>query len=240
VSITRVPRRRTGANRADPVGGRCAGVDGCRGGWVVATREGITVEPAIAVVVDAGYAAVAIDMPIGLPSSAPRRSEIEARRYLAPRGSTVFPTPARACLAATDYRHACELSMAARNVKLSKQSWHILGKIAEVDRAVTPAHSDSVVEAHPECSFLAMNGEQPLASKHTAIGIEQRLALVEAAFGIDARLVTRTGTTATVDDVLDAYAVLWTAERFAAGLHLTFPAVGQDVDERGLPMRIVR
>ena len=48
---------------------------------------------------------------------------------------------------------------------------------------------------------------------------------------------------ARVDDVLDAFAVLWSAERFARGEHVV---LGRDAqqglvmhDERGLPMRIV-
>ena len=219
---------------------RCAGVDGCRGGWVVATRVGAHIETEIANVVDHGYDAVAIDMPIGLPTTSARRSEIEARRYLSPRGSTIFPTPVRACLAADDYVHACAISLAERGVKLSKQSYAILPKIAEVDRALTPRHNDCVAEAHPECSFVAMNGERPLVTKRSLRGVAQRRELVRHHFGVEVSAIRTNGLSATVDDVLDAYAMLWTAERFANGEHRTFPANGIDVDERGLPMRIVR
>lgn len=217
----------------------CAGVDGCSGGWVVATRDDVRIEQAIATVIRHGYNALAIDMPIGMPTSSARRSEIEARRYLSPRGSTVFPTPVRACLDARDYWDACAISHAARGVKLSKQSYAILPKIAEVDRAVTPADTASVAEAHPECSFTAMNGEQPLASKHTAHGIAQRRGLVRDQFGVDVAALKANGLLATVDDVLDAYAMLWTAERFAVRAHRIFPSDGDEFDERGLPMRIV-
>jgi len=220
--------------------GHCAGVDGCNGGWVVASRAGATIEPAISTVIEHGYDAVAIDMPIGMPTTTARRSEIEARRYLSPRGSTIFPTPVRACLDATDYLDACAISFAARGVKLSKQSFAILPKIAEVDRALSFAHTGRVAEAHPECSFVAMNNEGPLTSKHSAEGIAQRRALVLQHFGVEVAALRMHGLSATVDDVLDAYAMLWTAERFAAGAHQTFPSDGDEFDDRGLPMRIVR
>ncbi|MEO6124053.1 MAG: DUF429 domain-containing protein [Ilumatobacteraceae bacterium] len=218
----------------------CAGVDGCNGGWVVATRAGVHIERAISTVIDHGYDAVAIDMPIGMPASTARQSETEARRYLSPRGSTVFPTPVRACLQATDYLDACAISLAERGVKLSKQSYAILPKIAEVDRALTPQHTSRVAEAHPECSFVVMNDERPLATKHSADGIAQRCALVRRHFGVEASALRMHGLSATLDDVLDAYAMLWTAERFAAGIHQTLPSNGDEFDERGLPMRIVR
>ena len=213
----------------------CAGVDGCRGGWVVATRGTVHVVSSIADVIAADYEVIAIDMPIGLPTTTARRSELEARRFLSPRGSTIFPTPPRRCLEAGDYRQACELSMSARGVKLSKQSWHIMPKIAEVDGALTAADNDRVIEAHPECSFVTMNRGVTLATKHCPAGLAIRSSLVTAAFGVVPVAVAP----AALDDVLDAYAVLWTAERFANGTHAVFPALGEEFDERGLPMRIV-
>ena len=40
-----------------------------------------------------------------------------------------------------------------------------------------------------------------------------------------------------VDDVLDAYALLWTAERHGRGEAMVFG--GDEIDRRGLVMRIV-
>jgi predicted RNase H-like nuclease len=195
----------------------------------------VTLAGNIRSVVDSIAGIIAVDMPIGLPDATPRLSESEARRYLSPRGSTIFPTPVRACLAASDYRHACDLSQVARGVKISRQSWNILPKIAELDLAVTPEHSDRVIEAHPECSFQAMNHDRPLVSKHTAAGVRHRMQLVGETFGIEPMSLGP----AKIDDVLDAYALLWTAERFARGAHRTFPADRVETDSRGLPMRII-
>lgn len=200
------------------------------------TRNGLKVVRSIREIFDGDHEVITIDMPIGLPLVGPRQSEREARRYLSPRGSTIFPTPPRACLAATDYRQACEISHATRGVKLSKQSWHILPKIAELDRALDPADDHRVVEAHPECSFAAMNGDRPLPSKHTSIGLVERTNLIRQWLGVEPARVHGAGH----DDVLDAYALLWTAERFQRGEHRTFPAGAIERDERGLAMRIVR
>lgn len=200
------------------------------------TRAGVKVVGAIREVLNADHRVIAIDMPIGLPLVGPRQSEPEARRYLSPRGSTIFPTPPRACLGATDYRQGCEISLAARGVKLSKQSWNILPKIAELDRELEPADDLRVIEAHPECSFAAMNGDRPLVSKHSPIGLVERTALIRRWLGVEPTPVRG----ARHDDVLDAYALLWTAERFQRGEHQTFPADGEERDQRGLAMRIVR
>ena len=218
-----------GAARTDS----CAGLDGCRAGWVVATRAGVSVVRSIRDVLVQRHRVVGVDMPIGLPADGDRQADRAARTFLSPRASTIFSTPPRACLGSSDYADACARAAQATGKKISLQSWHILPKIAEVDLALTPADEDRVVEVHPECSFAEMNGGRPLVSKHTAEGREVRTALLEGVFGA----LPPTPRGAARDDVLDAYAVLWSAERFAAGLHHELGA-GQR-DERGLLMRIV-
>lgn len=217
----------------------CAGVDGCRGGWVVATRNGVRVEASVATVIDA-FDVVGIDMPIGLPVDRSRAADIEARRYLRPRGSTVFPTPPRACIDARDYPEACAIAREATGKAISKQAWNIVAKINEVDRCLSTHDERRVAEMHPECSFLAMrnldsNDAPPLASKHTLLGREQRTALIRRAFGT----IPHVPRGAQLDDVLDAYAVLWSAERFARDDHFTLQGPTAERDARGLLMRIV-
>ncbi len=178
---------------------------------------------------------VGIDMPIGLADNGVRSCEPEARRFIAPRGSTIFSTPSRACLDARDYAHACELSRAASGKAISKQAWHILPKIREVDDSAHSVDGDRVVEVHPECSFAMMNGGVVLPSKHTVEGLTVRAATIERVFDIVPPRVVG----ADRDDVLDAFAVLWSTERFARGDHHSFPADGYEVDARGRPMRII-
>lgn len=181
------------------------------------------------------FAVVGIDMPIGLPATVSRHSDGEARQYLGARHSTIFPTPDRACLSAQNHADACALSTAACGKAISVQAWNLVGKIREVDRQVSPVLEDRVCEVHPECSFAAMNGHQPLESKHLPEGLIQRNALITQHFGT----VPPTPRGARPHDVLDAYAVLWSTERFAVAGHFTFPRSGEQRDERGLVMRIV-
>ena len=213
----------------------CAGIDGCRAGWVVATREGTSVVSDIHDVLVRRHRVVGIDMPIGLAADGDRHADRAARRFLSPRSSTIFSTPSRACLGSSGYVQACARSAAATGKKISLQSWHILNKIAELDHVVSPADEDRVIEVHPECSFAEMHGGQPLVSKHTAEGRADRTALLEREFGA----LPDTPRGASRDDVLDAYAVLWTAERFAQGVHRELRGEDHQRDERGLLMRIV-
>jgi predicted RNase H-like nuclease len=213
----------------------CAGVDGCRAGWVVATRAGAWVVEKIADVVAMNFAVIGIDMPIGLPLGELRECELEARRFIAPRGSTIFPTPPRACLDATDYENACEIARALTGKAISKQAWNILPKMREIDALVTAADSDRIIEVHPECSFAAINDGRVLPRKRSLEGIALRTASIERVLGSTPLAVRG----ARRDDTLDAYAVLWTAERFARGTHRVMPAGSDQRDHRGVPMRII-
>ena len=236
---------------------RVAGVDGCRGGWIVAVLragrlERFTFAPSFEAVLErhAGCARIGVDIPIGLPERVPvggRACEQEARALLGPRRSSVFPTPARAVLAAADYEAACELNRAhhERAKALSKQTWFIVDKIAEVDRVLRPElQREQVHEIHPELSFYALNEERPLDhSKKTTLGALTRLALLEAAGVCDmptlraaaGALRDTPGERAALDDLLDALAAGWSANRAAQGRARRLPE-GADppLDERGL------
>ena len=112
------------------------------------------------------------------------------------------------------------------------QTFNLFPKIREVDALVSHSDDDRVAEIHPECAFRRLAGHA-LAPKRSADGREQRVALLEPIFGsIDVRVRG-----ARPDDVLDAFAVLWSARRFAAGAH---EQLGDGArDERDLPMRLV-
>src|SRR5262245_13615610 len=104
---------------------RCAGVDGCRSGWVVATRQGAWVAETFSEVVASNFIAIGVDMPIGLPRDEARVCEPIARRFISPRGSTIFPTPPRDCLDASSYIDACSIARALTGKAISKQAWNI-------------------------------------------------------------------------------------------------------------------
>ena len=210
----------------------CAGIDGCRAGWIVATDHGCEVVESLADTLPR-FGVVAIDMPIGLPESGTRAADADARRFLSPRGSTVFPTPLRATLGAPTHAEACRRSLAAGGTRLSIQAFHLLPRIAELDALVTPDDEARVFETHPECAFAAMNGG-PLPTKHSATGLQMRRALL-AQHGLEPSASAPRG--ATAHDLLDAHALLWSARRIARGEHVVLGDGARD--GRCLVMRIV-
>lgn len=229
-----------------------AGADGIRGGWVCLTRDLRTGEVESRVFADAEAlvfqrptpAVLAIDVPIGLGDAYIRECDREAKTILRGRRSSVFPAPVRALLDAGDYAEACRASAALTGKKISLQAWNITPKIREVDRILSrdPGLQARVREAHPEVCFWKWNGERPMEhGKKSAAGRRERRALVERHFGADVyRDVRRRHPVQQVghDDLLDAFAALWTAERIARGEAETLPK-RPPRDPRGLRMEIV-
>jgi predicted RNase H-like nuclease len=226
-----------------------AGVDGCRFGWISALRD---VESGrIETLVTSRFAEllappykpriVAVDMPVGLSDGAPRVADFEARRLLGPRRSSVFPTPVRAAIDATDYEEANAASRRVSGKGIGRQSFNLIGKIREVEASALEAGTGRIYECHPELCFLAMNGGQPLAAyKKTPEGLRQRRRLLEAALGPGVGPVIVAAAKATgvgLDDVHDALATLWSAGRILRGESERVPA-GTPRDSLGLPMEI--
>ena len=207
-----------------------AGADGCPDGWVIATRRGVSVVSAITA---SAQSVLGIDMPIGLPEAGPRSCDVEARKFLGPRRSSVFPTPPRVCLGARDHSEAVVLARKSTGVGISIQAFHLLPKIAQIDRAISADDERRILEVHPECSFAVMNGGVPLSSKKSAEGVALRTSLLTARFGT----LPPRPRGARIDDLLDAYAVLWSTERFVAGTARVFG--DGERDARGLLMRII-
>jgi predicted RNase H-like nuclease len=220
---------------------RIAGLDGCPEGWVAAIREGVTLDVRIVrsdeelLVLFAQCAIVAIDIPIGLSDSGPRSCDHHARRLLGRRSSSVFPAPLRQLLASRDYAEANRLSREIQQRGISKQAFAIIPKVAQIDRILQRHHEFRVrvYEVHPEVSFAVWN-EQPMgASKHTKEGRTARRERIASYFGD----VPPTPRGASEDDLLDALAALWTAERIHSGRSQSLGDA--HVDVTGLPMRIV-
>lgn len=211
------------------------GVDGCRNGWVVARAgDGLQadvvadLDEVVAEVRAGAVAAMAIDMPIGLLDDRSRLCDIETRRALGPRRASVFPAPVRSTLAATDYAEACELSRAAMGKAMSKQTFNLLPRIRHVDELLRADDADSIVEAHPECGFARLRGE-PLESKHTPTGRQQRIDLLQQALGRPFTDLLATAD-APVGDLLDAAVLTITAARLLDG---TFVRFGDEIDVTG-------
>ncbi|HUI69991.1 MAG TPA: DUF429 domain-containing protein [Spirochaetia bacterium] len=233
------------------------GIDGCRAGWLFVAQDLATgnCRAGIMSAIDEvpGFSpvpeTVAIDIPIGLPDSRPRLCEAEARRLLGrPRSSSVFSIPPRKVLRASSYAEACRIGAKIDGRKLSRQTWNILPKIKEVD-AFLKAHPELrevLWESHPELCFWRLNGCVPLKhSKRTAQGRAERERLVTSYFGQE-YLLTRSALLGdsqrpsgwASDDLLDAFAVLWTAGRKARGVAVGVPE-NPPRDRTGLRMQIL-
>lgn len=232
-----------GGRRARPVTPAVAGVDGAKGAWLVAAQvDGVVsfrlVEAFAEVVALAdqmGIGCVGVDMPIGLPLDGPRDADVEARRRLGPRRSTLFPTPVAATVGASDYLDACARSRAASGKALSKQAWNLMPMIRDLRGAIAGQPSDRFLEVHPESTFCALAGG-PLPSKKTAVGVAQRLAVLRSQLaGLDDVLTTAPERVA-IDDALDALAAMLGAARFTRG---DADVLGTGKDPDGFPLRLV-
>jgi len=224
-----------------------AGIDGCPGGWLALIRERDTddVRPLLLDRLDKllfeRLELIAIDIPLGLPESGKRTCDSLARKELGQgRASSVFSAPIRALLSCTSYDEACRVGRSKDGRAISKQTWNILGKIREADALLrAPQRAFSMHEVHPELSFTVWVESTLVPSKKTEAGRLARLHLVERYFpGQYARVraaVTRTA--CHDDDILDAFAALWSAERLFENTALTLPAAAE-YDSKGIRMQI--
>lgn len=178
---------------------------------------------------------VTIDVPIGLPESTRFRCcDVEARRRLGKRQSSVFMTPGRYLLTAQDYPETRRMVEERRRQEpetkgVGAQAWSIVPKIREVDvfPRSEPKCQEWLLEVHPEVCFLAWS-DRLLYGKHSAVGQMERLGLTREEFPDAERAILEDlNATHKVDltDILDAYAALWTALRRTNNDHETLVEV---------------
>ena len=208
------------------------GVDGCRAGWVGVVLGG-PAQPfalfgtsfaelvrAVGQVTEAEV--VAVDMPIGLPDSTNRRADTLARRFVGPRRSSVFPTPARGSLAGDTHAEASALSRELTGRGLTRQAFLLKPRILEVEAWVRLS-AVPVIEVHPEVCFAEMAGGPLEHSKHGAAGLTLRRSLLEAQGVSVPQDLWGMRRVAAADDVLDAAAVAWSGRRFVQGIAIPMP-----------------
>jgi len=229
------------------------GIDGCRAGWVVAKAPCGFDEVIIDVVSDLRPifarakidSVIAIDIPIGLAQNEPRACDRAARQLLGwPRASSVFSPPAREALCAGSFTEALRMNREILRIGISKQAFHIMPKIREVDELMSPQMQRYVREVHPEVTFVQLNRGPLSYSKKDVRGRAERIRLLLTA-GLDisepslaqqrARLGTRR---LLVDDVIDALACLITASAIGRGESHCLGRIGQK-DGKDLAMEIV-
>lgn len=233
------------------------GIDGCKAGWVATLRavaggaaERIVTADLAALFALPDVAAIAIDMPIGLPDRIGpegRGPEKALRPFLGARQSSVFSVPARPAVYAEDYGEANRQSLAssAPPRKVSKQCFFLFPKIRALDALL---RSDRVMaarvhECHPEGAFMAMNGMRPLTQPKKlkgqvhAPGMEERIRLLVDQAGFDPAFLRDPPRGTGLDDCLDSAACAWSAARIVRGEARSFPERFAH-DGHGLPIAI--
>ena len=213
----------------------CIGIDGCKDGWVavycpifdfkkakVQFYEKLTqlgndfIEPSTGI----------IDIPIGLEFNKPNRScDIDARKFLGQRSSTIFSPPCLDAIYSKSYEEAKVINQARTGKSISKQSWFLSKKILETKHFIETNNNLSLQEGHPECSFAECLGTPILENKKGMRGIFKRLdILTKLNFDLP-NLVKMLPNEASIaiDDLFDATILCWTASRFVNGSSKTFP-----------------
>jgi predicted RNase H-like nuclease len=234
---------------------RHIGVDGCRAGWIAVTLGGgacpaVSVHQSFGELLEAAgeEAFIAVDMPVGLPDyigKGGRGPEQAVRPLLGARQSSVFSIPSRAAVQSTDYRQGCAIALATSDPprKISRQAFHLFGKVRELDEALDPGLQARVRECHPEVAFWRLNGERAMATAKKIKGSINPAGMAErrnllASHGFEPGfLESRPPMGAAADDFLDACVCALVAGRIARGEALSYPPVPQ-TDSRGLQIAI--
>jgi predicted RNase H-like nuclease len=224
-----------------------AGIDGCKEGWLCLTLNTDSRHLDVTVLksltdLDTALKVIAVDVPIGLPDANGREADRLARVRLGePRRRSVFPVPIRPALLARSWEEACRITLAITGKSVTKQTAAILPKIAEADVLIRSASIGyRIYEVHPEVSFAEWDGAPMAHRKKSQAGRENRQGLISSYFGSCAFGRVRDsvrGRRVGADDVADAFAALWTAERIEQGRAGRYPRT-KATDSLGVPMHI--
>lgn len=212
------------------------GLDGFRFGWVAAWiddrgQHGFDYSSGLTRLLAMPHVRAMIDMPIGLKSEGYRLCDQEARKMI---GAAVFLGARRDLWTFSDMATANQNYWTRGDKGVSCQLWNIRDKIQDVDEIMTPERQATIGEAHPELIFWNLAGRVRLATKTSAEGREQRIALLaQHGFSSLPRWLTqRHGTGIRRDDLIDACAC-------AVAARDSMQCVGGvEIDPRGLRMEI--
>lgn len=236
------------------------GIDGCHAGWIVVSCDSqlyfqlAELKEDIQEILDytRGAALTLIDIPIGLKDREQpgrRACDVEARKILGKRASSVFTAPQREALKAETWegeKGASNINKEICGMGLSMQTWGIMKKIASVDSVLVSNVSlqSRLRETHPEVCFWSLNNRQEMNDpKRSAQGLDERLDVLARLSQNANEFYNRIKNQYKVkdvrsDDIVDAMAAALTArlsERYGI---LTLPQT-PEIDSHGLRMEIV-
>jgi predicted RNase H-like nuclease len=231
-------------------GSAVVGVDGAKGRWLAVWRlanrfrHAVYATPEQVIAHHRAARVIAVDIPIGLTDAGRRHTDQLARRFVGgKRASSIFSAPVRGILDALTQPEASRRHREIDGRGYGAQAFAILAHIRAWDTVLRAdrAARERVYEVHPEVSFAVMNNDAGIAlSKKTHDGSRFREALLRQKLGAAAvsDLIESVSTRdAGRDDVLDALAAFWSAQRIDEGKARRFPEPPQ-TDSEGLRIAI--
>ena len=230
--------------------GICIGTDGCTGGWIAAVIDNDRLEidrfSSVGEITDRypAFDSFLIDMPIGLPSDINHvRPDSVARKIIAPRTSTIFPTPCRASVYSDTESKQIENNKVCLGKGLSKQAMAIIPKIREIDTFLCECkeYKNKILESHPEVCFARLGGSVVMSRKADEDGIAERIDILKkwlpSLSEIDIKQKSRE-LKCNEDDIVDAVCLAVTARLCASDDAEAIPE-NPDTDDCGLKMRMI-
>ena len=225
-------------------------MDGCKGGWIGIRKDVSSGEISSEVFASgrqlieqsSSCEVLTLDIPIGLTDSGPRKCDVLARKMLGPgRASSVFPAPIRPALGASDRKEADRVSRTVQGKGVGAQAFALYARVRDIDQVIRSSSRarEHLYEVHPEISFMAWNEGKPIIeSKRSFRGMSIRLGLVRSYFGketVESIRQTHPPSQVADDDICDAFAALWTAERISLKVAEVIPNP-PEIDPLGLRM----
>ena len=229
-----------------------AGVDACKGGWVVAKCDTWPCKKVPVLAICPNFTSVialttdckkvAVDIPIGLSwGKRIRKCDLEAKKMLSGHNtSALFYAPPRETLSAETPQDFQRLHRIARGVGAGLPVWGFLAKVREANLVMTAELQKRIVEFHPELTWFRLAGEN-LETKHSQEGIAERKKVLRK-FVPELERILRwkdfLGRAAAIDDLLDALAGIAVAKDSLRGTVCKLPDKVEEIDSTGLRMGI--
>ncbi len=228
----------------------CIGVDGCKGGWIIAVinhgKLYLDKQKEIAHIIEkySYFDGFLIDMVIGLQSDKTHiRPDAYARRIIRERSSTIFPAPCRQAVYAGTVERKYNENVRILGKKFTPLTLGIIPKIQEVDSFLqnNPQYKNVIKESHPEVCFAQLNGKTVLSQKNQCDGVAERILILQNFLPeINLSIITETSIKykCNIDDIIDAICLAVTANLMEQGKFKVIPEEPMK-DEEGLLMQMI-